>query len=119
MSCDCSVDVDEMVDVCSGTWRVSRKEHRCCECDSAIVKGHRYLHESTLSYGHWTTYKTCAPCAAIRERYCSHGWEWGTLAETIQWCLGFDYRKVPGEHEASEIDAEDAEHVARSRRAAE
>lgn len=49
------------------TWRVARKEHRCCECHSPIPRGIRYQYCSGVWDGEPADYKTCQPCAEIRK----------------------------------------------------
>jgi hypothetical protein len=117
ISCNCSVDLGGSGDRC-GTFetRRARKEHRCCECGETICIGQKHEHYSGIDAdGNPCRYRTCLPCAAIRERYCPDGWMWGFLAETIYDCLGFDYREVPPEDDWDEIDEEDAARVAQER----
>jgi hypothetical protein len=115
ISCDCSVDVDEPCRVWVEIRRKARKEHKCVECREAIRAGQHYVEETGIDAERSPfRYRTCAPCYAIRERYCPGGFIWGDLADTIWDCLGFDYRKVPGadcEDDAEAIDEEDAERV--------
>ncbi|MFA5053175.1 MAG: hypothetical protein WC565_03915 [Parcubacteria group bacterium] len=95
ISCDCSTDDGERPSICRIEWRKARKPHKCCECGDTIAKGQRYEHVSGLWDGNWDRHDTCATCVAIRERYCPHGWIYGSLAEQIEECLDFDYREVP------------------------
>lgn len=60
--------------------RTARKEHACSECDSAITKGAKYLHESGVWDGVPGSYKTCLLCVEIRNHFaCSGGWLYGCL----------------------------------------
>lgn len=95
IECDCSVDIDEYSAVCLERIVTARKQHECCECGEPIRPGERHEVAESLFDGRWSRFRTCAPCLAIRERYCPHGWEWGHLAEDIEDCIGFDYREVP------------------------
>jgi len=108
ISCDCSVDCSdyESPSVCHTEWRKARKEHTCEECGEPIKVGERHEYVCGLWDGRWDRHRTCAPCVAIRARYCPHGFIYGELAQQIEECLGFDYREVPelDEEEAAEAD---------------
>ncbi len=95
ITCDCSCDVDCPPSVATTTWRKARKQHTCCECGDPIKPGDRYEYVSGCWDGRWDDHHTCKTCVAIRERYCPHGWCYGELAQQIEECLGFDYRRVP------------------------
>jgi len=104
ISCDCSVDVDKSADLYREGFLKARKPHKCCECreKEAILPGQKYHKVILLFDGAWSTYKTCMPCYNIRERYCSYGFYFGMLRETIESCLGFDYTEVPEPEEDEE-----------------
>jgi hypothetical protein len=96
IQCDCSVEDGELPRVARCKERMARKPHKCCECCEDIVPGQRYRYESGIDCeGSAYDYKTCLPCARIRDRYCPRGWLWGELADTIAECIGFDYRRLP------------------------
>jgi len=97
ISCDCSAEVDEYADLYREEFPIARKTHTCCECreKAAILPGQEYHKVAMLYDGIWSEYKTCMPCYNIRERYCSHGFYFEGLRETIESCLGFDYTEVP------------------------
>jgi hypothetical protein len=94
MICDCSIDVDEGATCAWEEWRTARKPHVCCECRETIEPGETYEHARGVWGGRWYAYRTCAPCARIRQDYCRWGWEYGALAEQIEACLGFNYREL-------------------------
>ena len=117
IGCDCSIEVDEGADIEHSVVRQARKEYRCCECRSPIVRGQKYEYTSHLYDGTWSTYRTCLPCVGIRERYCPYGHYYGQLREHLadSSCLGMDYTKLPEETEAEDIDEQDAANVERWR----
>lgn len=49
------------------TWRRARKTHKCCECGSGIKPGNLYQIVASLYEGRWDHYKTCEPCADLRD----------------------------------------------------
>ena len=114
ISCDCSVDTGGICpSVHQKEWRRARKQHTCGECGDPISVGERHEYVSGLWDGRWDSHRTCAPCVAVRMRYCAHGFIYGGLAEQIEECLGFDYREVP---ERDEEEAEEAERQKWARR---
>lgn len=116
INCDCSTDEGESVRCSRVTIRKARKPHQCCECGEPILPGQRYEDATGIDCdGEAYGYSTCMTCKAIRDDYCPHGFMYSCLAETIQDCLGFDYRTLPNELEARRIDEEDAERVAAER----
>jgi len=94
-SCCCSADVDNVSDLVITTVQRARKPHACCECGGEIVVGQPYEIAKSLFDGHWSTYKTCTVCVAIRDDLCPCGYYWGELREVILECLGFDYTTDP------------------------
>jgi hypothetical protein len=94
-ACDCSVDVDGTPQAYKVGLPKARKVHVCCECGEPIQIGQQYEKTTALWDGHWETYKTCAPCLAMRNHYCPSGWYFGFLGETIQECLGWSPYEVP------------------------
>jgi len=95
VNCDCSVDSYdfETPDFFREETPKARKPYKCCECREEIKPGQKYHKAVGVWGGEFQTWRTCAPCHAIREEYCPHGYIFGGLAETIIECLGFDYRK--------------------------
>ena len=55
---------DEHADIWNDTWRLARKDHKCCECSHAIAKGVKYVEVRSLYDGHWETLKCCSICWA-------------------------------------------------------
>ena len=47
--------------------RHARKPYYCCECRAAITAGDAYEHVSSFDEGMWIRYRTCIPCADLRE----------------------------------------------------
>ena len=97
ISCDCSVDVDEVAEFYSESYPVAKKAHTCCECKGDINIGDKYHKVTGKWEGNFSTYKTCMTCDNIRNHYCSSGFYFGSLREQIRECVGFDYTKVPEE----------------------
>lgn len=62
----------------------ARKKHACCECPRPIQPGERYELVKGNWDGEWSTYKTCLPCVALRERYCEDGWVYGELEQVLE-----------------------------------
>jgi len=90
-ACDCSFIDYEAPSVFRQEARTARKAHACSECGRIIDPGDTYGHVTGCWDGHWSTFRTCAPCRAIRADYCSGGHEYGGLRETLWECLGIDY----------------------------
>lgn len=61
--------------------RTARKEHRCCECREAILKGARYEYQSGIWDGEPSSFKTCLSCVEIRDHFACDGYLFGQL-----WC---------------------------------
>lgn len=71
---------DDGADVADVTIRRARKSHRCEECRETIAVGQSYEHTSMLYEGTWERYRTCLPCAEIRNALsCDGSWVWGQL----------------------------------------
>lgn len=63
-------------------WVKARKDHICCECGETIKKGELYENVVGVWKGDFHNFKTCAPCARIREDFfCS--WTYGMLWEDL------------------------------------
>ena len=95
ISCDCSVNVDEVAEFCNESYPKARKKHVCCECGEDIKKGQNYQLFTGKWEGEFGAFKTCMACAAIRKRYCPNGAVFEELRNHLIDCLGFDYIKVP------------------------
>ena len=95
ISCDCSVDIDEVAEFCNESYPKARKEYICCECTGIISKGSNYEEVTGKWNGEISTYKTCIPCTRIRNHYCSSGFYFTRLREQIRECIGFDYTRIP------------------------
>jgi len=50
-------------------WPKARKQHKCCECGSAIQPGTQYQRISGIWDGEPSRFKTCADCVERRFRY--------------------------------------------------
>ena len=50
------------------TLRKARKQHHCCECPAPIVPGEIYEYASGVWEGRGQSFKTCTPCAEVREQ---------------------------------------------------
>jgi len=94
ISCNCSVDVDEMAEFCNEFYPKARKEHICCECREVIKKGQKYQLFTGKWEGEFGIFKTCMAYAEIRKHYCPNGAVFEELRNHLIDCLGFDYTKV-------------------------
>ena len=97
ISCNCSVDIDEVAEFCDESYPKARKEHICCECREVIGKGRKYQLITGKWEGEFGTFKTCMACAAIRKHYCPNGAFFEELRNHLIECLWFDYTEVPEE----------------------
>lgn len=95
ISCDCSRDDGDLPEFYREETPIARKVHVCCECGGNIEPGQKYHKAVGVWEGEFKAYHTCWPCESIRANYCPGGFVFGGLAETINNCFGFDYRKVP------------------------
>lgn len=94
--CDCSSDCDGYNLVHNVTFPKAMFAHTCGECGRTIEPGEHYERVHLLTdCADWHTHKTYLGCYRIRERFCSHGFCYGLLAEQMQACLGFDYTADP------------------------
>lgn len=87
----CSIEVDELPEFHVVKTVKARKPHKCCECGAEIKPWDQYESVHAKWDGQVSTIKTCILCAKIRDEYCSGGFEYGGLRETLCECLGFDY----------------------------
>jgi hypothetical protein len=104
MSGCCSIDVECTPDFSVTKIVTARTAHKCCECHSEIKPGQTYENVKGKWEGKIVTFKTCLPCSKIRNEYCSDGFEYGGLCETLYECLGFDY--ITGEMRDNQEDEE-------------
>jgi hypothetical protein len=75
---------------------IAGKKHVCCECGEAINPGTQHEYTSGIWEGGWGHFRTCIGCYRVRENYCC-SWEFGKVAEQLEYELGFDYRRVEQE----------------------
>ncbi|GAA6622864.1 hypothetical protein [Scytonema sp. NUACC26] len=67
--------------------RVSRKQHKCSECDRQINKGTKYWYISGLWFDKWETYKMCIDCHKIHNK-CREKMDCGApMGGLIQECI--------------------------------
>jgi len=92
-TCNCSVDYGDFPEFFREEFPTAKKQYKCCECNEIIKPGQKY-HKAVGKWdGVLTTYRTCWSCHTIRRDYCPDGYAFGELAEIIEACLGFNYRK--------------------------
>ena len=98
MSCFCDYEPPEFYDAKE---RTARTQHRCCECGHTIRPGERYEHVSGKWTGQLGTFKTCMPCADLRDSLSAGGgcFEFGGLNEEYYEYLSNTFRGV----DASEV----------------
>jgi predicted nucleic acid-binding Zn-ribbon protein len=65
----------EMPTVYSCELRTAKKPHQCCECRKAISPGDQYQFFKGCYDGKWAKYKTCKPCADLRDEMASQDGE--------------------------------------------
>ena len=58
---------DDRPDIYNEFFRKAIKSHICCECGGDIKAGEEYQIISMLYDGSWSDYKTCEPCADLRD----------------------------------------------------
>ena len=75
----------------------ARKTYHCCECGETIKIGQPYRCDSGIWDGDWRIYRTCVPCARMRDDLCYCGYIYGELGEAITNCFGFSPYEVPEE----------------------
>ena len=92
MTCTCTCDdFGDTASVYNERYPRARRQHICCECNSAIEPGERYHYFSGCWDGSWSTFETCLVCEAIRAEVCPNGYEFGMLRQTIWYCHDIDY----------------------------
>lgn len=67
----------------------ARKQHVCCECRTAIQPGRLYEAATGKWDGNVNTYKTCMPCARLREALTAADTECGCAVTAFR-CLRSD-----------------------------
>lgn len=60
------------------------KDHWCCECCEAIVKGTRHEVVRGMWDGSWSRYRTCLSCVEIRNHFACSGWIYGQIWSDIE-----------------------------------
>lgn len=69
--------------------RKAQKEHKCCECQRIITIGSRYQMFKGIWDGKADRFKTCMPCANLRDDMAKHDYRgeapaFGELGEYAQ-----------------------------------
>lgn len=67
--------------------RTARKQHVCCECRQLIMPGNKYQYASGVWEGKPDSFKTCLPCANIRDEYMREVGE-GVAFKELASCIG-------------------------------
>ena len=79
---------------------IARKTHRCNECATTIHTGERYEMVDSLSDGHFSRFRTCVFCLAIRDmmtaRCCCFCWAHENMLEDVRGELAYNGYKMPG-----------------------
>ena len=76
-------DVDEFCTLLEEKQIVSRKQHRCGECEITIDTGEKYNLEVTIFDGKFSRHKTCLDCLSVRDIFFKSGFSYGE----IKWML--------------------------------
>lgn len=94
-NCDCSISTWDLDTPTLHESKIvkARTKHVCRECRSTIMPGEKYERVKGLWEESFQTHKTCLPCMRIRNHYCSSGFIYGELRETLINCLDIDYLK--------------------------
>jgi hypothetical protein len=65
----------------------ARREHKCCECGTAIATGDIYERDSGLWDDGYETFKTCIACADLRQEIFARSdedcWMYGYLRDDV------------------------------------
>lgn len=64
----------------------ARKEYRCYECGRIIKPGEVYTRIKVVCGGDFYTFKTCAQCAEIGDKYTA-SYDFGRLWESLEECF--------------------------------
>ncbi len=70
-----------MSDFTSESTPTARRQHKCCECQGAILPGQKYQRAAGQWDGRMDVFKTCMPCVEARD--------WAT--SQMEWCGGDDH----------------------------
>ena len=90
--------MNEMPSVFSMREPVAAKEHRCCECSTAIAVGEKHVYIAGLWDGDWQTHRRCAPCHELAvAAQCESGC-WSERGAVVH---GSDRVARDGRHEGS------------------
>jgi len=85
----------DLLAISSCIYRIARKEHKCCECQLIIAPGDKYQIVKGCWEGKWEQYKTCSPCADLREEILKGCWdkEWPPFGDLGEWAreYGFEF----------------------------
>ncbi len=61
------------------------RDHACTECGKTIPRGTRHEIVKGLWEDSWSTFRTCLPCAEIRDHFdCGNGFCYGQLWEDLR-----------------------------------
>ena len=94
-----SIDNGDYVTLLAETKRKARKQHRCNECQGAILPGQAYLDERYLFEGAVSTHKTCPCCLSVREHlFCNiitYNQLWSDLEDFLYDWLHYDTNGAP------------------------
>lgn len=55
--------------------RTAIRSHKCCECGNTIYPKEKYQYCKGNWEGKWEDYKTCGPCAGLRDEIMSEAFE--------------------------------------------
>jgi hypothetical protein len=97
INCSCGDESYESPTVCWETFPVAAKQHVCCECRCVIPVGTQYHHVAGIYDAVFEKYHTCLACYRIREDFCSNGYVFGELRESLIECLNLDYLEGRGD----------------------
>lgn len=90
MECACNVYIGDGPEFITEKIVRAKKEYRCCECGSKIIKGNTYEYVRGKWEDSFSTYRTCVSCSKIRKDYMTSGWNYGRLADDLYDCYEVD-----------------------------
>ena len=90
--------------------RKARKEHKCCECNRAILPKEKYEYVTGLWEGDIKTHKTCLTCLEIRSVFFCDGWFYGQSKEYLQEHISEMDGEIP-EDCLSELESKAREYI--------
>ncbi len=91
ISCDCSIECDDVSELDRSDIHKARMAHLCGECGRTIKIGERYEVYTIYRDMEFSRHKTCLGCMRIRDHLCRHGWIFGGVAGQVEECVGFNY----------------------------